>query len=96
MPDGGAPLPAGIPAAPARPVPARERSPNRRAILLVALAVMALSVFGSIAALPAVGGGARVALAALGYFSFVGIFAAALRRWRADWDALTRSDSPPL
>jgi hypothetical protein len=71
----------------------REPSPNRRAIFLLAFAVAALSGFGSLAALPALGGGARVALAALGYFSFVGIFSAAMRRWRADWDVLTRSES---
>lgn len=96
MPDAGvAAAPTRIPAARACPASERERgpSPNRRAIFLLALAVLALSGFGSLAALPASDGGARIALAALGYVSFVGFFAAALRRWRSDWDALTRSES---
>ncbi len=96
MPDAGSAIPTRrMPAARAyrARVRKREPSPNRRAILLLALAVIALSGFGSLAALPAVGGGARVGLAALGYLSFVGFFSAAMRRWRTDWDALTRSES---
>ena len=78
------------PASPGGDHPGSERqtSGRRRALLLGALAIAALAGFGLAAALPAVRGGLRAALAAMGYLSFVLLFGAAMRSWRTDWNAL--------
>jgi hypothetical protein len=51
-------------------------------------ALAALAAFGVIAALPRMSDGARLAVAACGYVSFVSLGRAALRRWKPDWDLL--------